>query len=231
MYGVGGTAGLVDSVNQATASLSPHSATLAGPNYTVNTYNMYSNGVFGRAGDLANFYDSPGNDTFSASQGLAWMWDSGSTYLNEAAGFSYNYAYSTHGGQDQALFYASAGNNIFEAGMLHGSSDAAMTNPGGTCVNAAMGFSADHAYASAGSGGTAYLFDDPNVGGTLLGNGSDATMIDPNAYITASGFQNVYAYSTSPYLDGDTATLGQTTYDLHLYGLWDVNDGGPSYYP
>jgi hypothetical protein len=106
-----------------------------------------------------------------------------------------------------------------------------MSSPGGTSVNYAAGFALDHAYASASSGGTAYLYDDPNVGGTLMGNGSDATMIDPKADIVASGFQNVYAYSTSPSIDGDTATLGQTTYDLHLYGLWNVNDGGPAYYP
>lgn len=231
MYGVGGgMATLTDQVNSATAKLSPNAATLTGPNYTVNTYRVFSNYVNGQAKDAASFYDGPGANTFSVSKDSADMYNNSGTYYNLATGFNYNDAYATHGGaQDTALFYDSAGVNYFEAG----NGSAAMSAPGDAYVNNAQGFGQYKAYNVRGGTDTAMLFDDSNpasFGGILTASGSTATLDDPNASISVQGFQNVFAYAShGGYTSGDTATVGQTTYNLYMYGWWAINGNDPSY--
>jgi hypothetical protein len=234
--GAGGSdqAELTDTVDPAKASISPHAATLTCQNCTVTTNNMYSNSVFGRTGDGATFSDSPGNDTFTASKGLAWMWDSGSTYVNMAKGFSWNYAYSTHGGQDTAVFNATSANDIFEAYP----SSAVMMDTGQTYRNDAEGFSTIQGNSS--FGGKAYLWDvtgTQSIGGSnLTANGSTVTLWGRNfngaAYsTTASGFGFVEVYSSGNNLTPDVATVNDNVTDLHLWGWWDVNGSGPEYLP
>ena len=76
--------------------------------------------VNGHAGDTAQFFDSPGNDTFYAyadyaGQTAAGMYGSyGSGYANSANGFGTNVGYST-GDSDTAYFFDSPGNDTFYA--------------------------------------------------------------------------------------------------------------------
>jgi hypothetical protein len=233
MNGTGGSdqADLYDLVDSASATLSPHAATLTGQNCTVTTNNMYSNCLFGRAGEGATFYDSPGNDTFTASKGLAWMWDSGWTYISRAGGFSWNYAYSTHGGQDTAVFNSTSANDYFEAYP----NSAVMMDVGQTYRNDAEGFAMNQANSS--FGGRAYLYDAPNGGNNLTANGSTVTLFGRTANHTAysntvSGFSFVLAHSSygGPTGDVDTATIGDNVSCLQLWGWWDVNEGGPADY-
>ena len=72
--------------------------------------------VNGHAGDTAQFFDSPGNDTFYAAnsgQPAAGMYGGG--YANSAAGFGTNVGYATNGGSDTAYFFDSPGNDTFYA--------------------------------------------------------------------------------------------------------------------
>ena len=75
---------------------------------------MTSINVTGHAGDIAQFFDSPGNDTFYAyadynnsGQPLAGMYGTG--YSNSASGFGTNVGYSTDGGNDTASVLRLAG--------------------------------------------------------------------------------------------------------------------------
>jgi hypothetical protein len=97
-----------------------------------------------------------------------------------------------------------------------------MTDSGGTYSNTASGFASTHAYSSQGGTDTAYLYD--NVGGNLVIDGADATLISHTnagaAYtVAASGFSDVEAYS-SGFNDG-TVLNSPATYTLHLHGYWD----------
>jgi hypothetical protein len=232
--GAGGTdqAQLTDTLDPASASIAPHSATLTCKSCTVTTNNMYSNCAFGRAGDGANFSDSPGNDTFTASKGLAWMWDYGTTYVNMASGFSWNYAYSTHGGQDTAVFNATSANDYFEAYPSSGN----MMDIHQTYRNFADGFSTVRGNSS--FGGKAYLWDATGTNGhggsNLTANGSTATLWGRNTNnspysTTVSGFGFVEVYSSGNNFTPDTATVGDNVSELHLWGWWDVNGSGPEY--
>ena len=52
--------------------------------------------------DTAQFFDTAGNDVYSAGQGYAGMHDSGNTYSNSATGFAVTHGYSSRGGADTA---------------------------------------------------------------------------------------------------------------------------------
>jgi hypothetical protein len=119
---------------------------------------------------MAVFFDSPGNDTFSAyapdcnSNGDPSASMSGSYagypngYSNSAKGFDTNVAWSTNGGSDTATFYYVPGTgqdsyykNTGQAGMY-----------GAGYSNAAIGFATYQLVAQSGSDAMASLSDSPN---------------------------------------------------------------------
>ncbi len=219
-YGQGGSDRtiLTDTLFKANATLSPHSATLSGPDYFVSVNNVLSNIIDGRSGDTASFYDSPGNDTFSVSGVSASMYDSGMTYLNYTSGFSFNNGYSTQGGKDIALFYDTPGNDTYYAGNGY----AGMFNSTNTYSNYATGFAFTHGYSSAGGTDTAYLYDTyangTSAGGAFIGSGSDAELFGVGYSNTASNFHDVEAYST---FDDFYTLYGTPAYTLHMHGTWE----------
>jgi hypothetical protein len=217
-YGQGGTdkAMLTDRVGQANAVFNPHSASMSGSNYYVSVNNTTYNYAFGRIGDTASFYDSPGSDIFVAGQNSGAMYDSGITYLNSATGFTYNNGYSFQGGTDTARFYDSAGNDIYITGKNY-----ARMFDGGTYYNNATGFAITHAYSSQGGTDTAFLHDTDArgsyAGGVFVGNQSDANLFGGGYDNTATGFSDVEAYSTAY----DYYTLYNIDYTLHFHGNWE----------
>ena len=89
--------------------------------YAVAVNGMASIHVNGHAGDTAQFFDSPGNDTFYAyadynnsGQPAAGMYGR-RAIANSASGFGTNVGYSTNGGSDTAYFFDSPGNDTFYA--------------------------------------------------------------------------------------------------------------------
>jgi hypothetical protein len=214
-YGEGGSdrANLTDTVNLANAVLSPHSASLIGPNYAVKVNNATFINAFGRSGDSASFNDSAGNDTFAVGKYSASMYDSGLSYINTATGFSSNAGYAGHGGTDVALLYDSPGNDTYSAGLNY----ASMSDSGHTYANTAINFARTHGYSSQGGTDTAYLYD--NYGGAFVGNGADAHLFGYQFDNTATGFADVEAYSSS---FSDLYQIdGTLNYTLHLNGSWD----------
>jgi len=77
----------------------------------VNTETIHGNGHEGR--DVARFYDSAGNDNFSAGAATATM--AGVGFQNQVDAFHTVLAYSTSGGSDAAQLYDSPGSDRFYA--------------------------------------------------------------------------------------------------------------------
>ena len=120
--GGGGSAILTGSASGNSASLYANGGgqlTNSTAGYAVTVTGMTSIHVNGHAGDTAQFFDSPGNDTFYAyadynnsGQPMAGMYGR-RRYSNSASGFGTNVGYSTDGGSDTAYFYDSPGNDTF----------------------------------------------------------------------------------------------------------------------
>src|SRR5208282_779224 len=106
----------------------------AGSSYSDSAKGYITNLAFSTAGssDTAAFFDSPGNDSYSAyanyqgsNQTYAAMTGSYTvgtgttatthTYTNSASGFGTNVGNSSNGGTDLAQFYGTSGNNTFYA--------------------------------------------------------------------------------------------------------------------
>ena len=124
--------------------------------YTVTVDGMASINVNGHAGDTAQFFDSPGNDTFYAyadynnsGKPLAGMYGSGG-YSNSASGFGTNIGYSTNGGSDTAAFFDSPGNDTFYAYADYNNSGQQLAGMygsyGGGYSNSAKGFATNVGY-------------------------------------------------------------------------------------
>jgi hypothetical protein len=83
----------------------------------------FNYGIARHAGDVANLYDSPGNDVFVGMAARSWMYSyigSVQTMYDQATGFSSVNAFSTAGGKDYSYNYAPAINQVTGFKRLHG---------------------------------------------------------------------------------------------------------------
>jgi hypothetical protein len=202
--------------------------------------------------DTAYFYDSPGNDTFTAyadynktGKPFATMTGTyGGGFANSATGFATNVAYSTNGGSDTASFYDSPGNDTFVAyGDYNGAGKtfAELSGTyGGGYADSANGFATNVAYAVNGGSDTASFYDSPgndtfSAYADYLASGKEYASMT-GAYgggfaNSASGFSTMDGYSTNG--GSDTANLydspgNDTLYtDLAIAQLYG-NSGGYS---
>jgi hypothetical protein len=209
--------------------------------YKVSLGGMASVHVIGYAGDVAQFYDSPGNDTFYAyadyagsGQTLAGMYgnyDGG--YSNSASGFGTNISYSNAGGSDTAVFFGSpSGGDSFYAYADYnqgGQSLAGMYGGGdGGYSNSAKGFQTMIGEAMASplptSPDTASLFDAPG-GNTLYTDAAIASLYgNTGGYVEqAIGFSVVNANddlgSSDKQYNGPAASAA-LEYQLNAIGAW-----------
>ena len=155
--GVPGTPGRSGQLNNPTAG------------YAVAVDGMAAIHVNGHAGDTAQFFDSPGNDTFYAyadynqsGQTSAGMYGSyGGGYSDSASGFGTTVGNSTSGGRDTALFYDSPGNDTFYAYADYNHTGKPLAGMygsyGGGYANSAKGFGTSVAYSTNGGSDSANL--------------------------------------------------------------------------
>ena len=129
----------------------------------------------GQPSDTAEFFDSPGSDTFYAysdygttGQPAAGMYGSyGGGFANSASGFGTNVGYSTNGGSDTAYFYDSQGNATYYAYADYGASGKPSAGMYGSYAdfgaygNAAIGFATNIGYATKAGSDISYLFASP----------------------------------------------------------------------
>ena len=132
--------------------------------YAVAVDGMASINVAGHAGDVAQFFDGPGNDAFTAyadykNSGQPFASMTGSGYSNSASGFGTNVGYSTNGGSDTASLFDAAGSNTYYACGDYSSGKTLADMYGAGYSNAAVGFGANVGYATNGSSDMAMFFD------------------------------------------------------------------------
>ena len=244
--GVGGTATLTGS---ATGS---NSAVLNGngsgqfnnstAGYTVALDGMTDIHVNGHPGDTAQFYDSPGNDTFYSyadylNMPLVGMYGTG--YSNSASGCGTNIGYSTHGGIDSAVFFDAPGDNAFYAYADYNNSGQQLAGMygnygyGNGYTNSAKGFAANAAESIEGGTDTAVFHDAPGTNSFLAygdyNNGNQRLASLSGSYNggyfdVAAGFATNVAYATTG--NSDTATfydsVGNDTFEAYM----DYNNTG-----
>ena len=204
--------------------------------YAVAVDGMAAINVNGHAGDVAQFFDSPGNDTFYAyadynqsGKSLAGMIGSG--YANTASGFGTNIGYATNGGSDTASLFDSPGNDTFCAYADYNQSGKPLAGMFGSgYCNLASGFGTNVGYATNGGSDTASLFDSPgndtyyacadyNQSGKSLSG-----MFGGGYYNLASGFGTNVGYSTAG--GSDTAELFDSPGNDTFYAYGNYNQSG-----
>ncbi len=137
--------------------------------YAVSVHGMASIHVNGHEGETAEFFDSPGNDTFytyadyqNSGEPMAEMLGSyGGGYANTAVGFGANVGNSTNGGSDTAYYYDSPGDDTFVAYDDNDGAPSAEMYGGygsyGAYQNDGNGFATNVAYSTNGGKDTDYL--------------------------------------------------------------------------
>ncbi len=197
--------------------------------------------VNGQVSDTAQFFDSPGNDTFyvysdyNNSGPAAGMYGSAAAnaaWANSASGFGTNLAYATNGGSDTAYFFDSQGSATYYAYADYGTSgkpSAGMYGSYGSVVyaDAATGFATNVGNSTHAGGDTAYFYDSPgndtyyahaDSGGSpaagMYGGVSGTPGLGGGYANSASGFATNLAYSING--GSDTAyffdSQGNATY-------------------
>ena len=160
--------------------------------------------------DIANLYDSPGDDTLTANETEASLDFYATPGVNDpdlvVIDFDQTYTYATKGGTDKTILNGSPGDDRFTAKTTYGN----MKGPVGAFFNYATGF--DHVIGDASLGGgtdKAFLYD--STANDLLTADPTSVTLDydsvfsPGVDVTANGFDETYTYSQ--YGGFDTAVL------------------------
>ncbi|HUS39820.1 MAG TPA: CAP domain-containing protein, partial [Pirellulales bacterium] len=172
------------------ARIRPTWTQVDGDNYQLRAYGVEQATVLGSAADYAYFYDSAGNEQFTASPTTAQMVGSGFTH--SANGFGRYYAYATAGGTaDWAHLFDSAGNDNFTGTSTYGRLE------GTGFFLYASGFEQVYGYATAGgTNDVAVLYD--SVGDDTFVGRPEWAQLDGTGFLNkVSGFDQVYAYSAN----------------------------------
>ena len=189
------------------ATLRPGAIDFVSDNYQLHASGLDSIYVYSGGGnDVAQMFDSAGNDAFYAWSQYSMM--RGTGYYNYVNGFRSVQASAQLGGSDSARFYDSVGDDEFLA-----SASFAELNGAGF-GNRADGFDQVFAYATTGGFDTARLYDSINDD-TYYSTPGQAVLHGAGFSNLASGFEAVNAYAT---LGNDTARLTDSTGDDEFYG-------------
>lgn len=163
---------------------------------TVNLYGSTSGGV---PNDTVLFYDTAGDDLFTAQPTTALM--NGTGYMSQVSNFRNVYGFASTG-DDRAIFVNSPGNDTFTAAQTF----AIMS--GTNYFNQSIGFKQNYAF---GGGGfdTAQLLDSPG-NDSFFGLPTYSIFSNGAFFNQATFFNQVYAYSNTGAVDSggsDNATL------------------------
>jgi subtilisin family serine protease len=162
-----------------TATLRNGISVLDGNGFIATATNAEFVSVNGSGGqDVANFFDSAGNDIFTATPTSAELVGDGFEY--HADGFNQVYAYATAGGTDRADLYDSAGDDRF----ISRASTNEATMSGDGFIGNVQGFDQTVAHATAGGTDRADFYDS---------SGDDryiARAVTEEASMTGSGYTN-----------------------------------------
>ena len=232
---------LTGTAGNDTITLGPLSATMSSPGIDLTVQNASeitanaAGQVGGTAGDVVSFYDSSGDDAFTASPGEAQMLTRNT--LNKATGAEIVHAYAREGGTDTAHLYDSAGDDTFAgtatSSKLYGTG----------FYNRAKFFDFVHGYAKAGGTDTASL-----TGATgadeFVGRPTWSKMAGTGYFNRVKLFDTVTATATNERIDtarlydssGDdlfsaspnTGTLSGTGYSLDVHRFYSIEANASS---
>jgi len=170
--------------------------------------------VFGNGGyDTAEFFDSPGNDTFVGKTSYSLMYGPG--FNHAVVGFDMVKAYAEAGGADIAKLFDSAGDDLFVGKPAY-----SLLTGDGFC-NFVRGFDQVKAYATAGGADEARLYD--SAGDDLyIGKPTFSVIVGDGFYNYVRGFDQVKAYATAGGADearlydsaGDDLYIGKPTFSV-----------------
>jgi hypothetical protein len=238
-------AGPSSGVNYATLNDGSGTLVNSAAGFTASMSGAASIHVSGKSGDMAQFYDSPGDDTFYAyadynnsGSTLAGIYSNG--YSNSASGFGTNVGYSTHGGNDFAVFFDSPQSDTFYSYADYNGSGQQLAGMYGSYnggySNSAKGFATNLGMSTNGGSDTAAFYDSPgadtfysyadynNSGHPLTGMYGSYGSGYSNS---ANGFATTLAYST---LGGsDLAVLSDSPGNDVFTVYADYNNSGQSY--
>jgi subtilisin family serine protease len=203
--GAGGTDAVTyyGSASAETVALRLGQMTVSGSGWNATINNFESQTAYSGGGaDVANLYDSAGNDSLTALPNQVTL-----TFANGQAsqvhGFARAKAWATAGGVDAAAFYDGAANDLFIAGQLRG----ILTGYG--YWNEAEGFDQTIAYAQNGGVDRVEYYD--SAGNDVLTAWSDrVTFAGAGFAHDARGFEQTMTYGTSGV---DQATFYDSTGD------------------
>ncbi len=193
--------------------------------YSADTYKNIVNNFdevegFATAGgnELAKLYDSNGDDTFTAdgNEGIIEGETlAGFEFYHRVQDFGLVRAFATRGGNDQALMYDSAGNDLLSLGTE------ALVWYDRSLRFRAKHFEHVHSYAQNGGNDTAHLYDDSSTVDTLWARDDQAKVENTSVGWSriAEAFDMVYAHSSDG-LNDDEDILGPLSFALNLDD-WD----------
>ena len=226
---------LTGTAGNDTVTLGPLSATMSSPGIELTVQNASeitanaAGEAGGTAGDVVSFYDSSGDDVFTANPGQGEM--SGRNFLNKATGAEIIHAYATEGGTDTAHLYDSAGDDTFAgtatSSKLYGTG----------FYNRAKFFDFVHGYAKAGGTDTANL-QGATGADDFVGNPEWSKMTGEGYFNRAKFFDAVTATATNERIDTarlydstgndyftaspNTGTLSGTGYALNVHRFYSI---------
>ncbi len=172
----------------------------------------------GGGSDRAYLYDSPGNDTLSASPGDTKL--SGVGFEHTVTGIHSIYVHATAGGNDTAYLYDSAGDDRLairpEFTSLRGDD----------FLSLVYGFDRVNAYGTAGGNDTADLYDSAGDD-RMSANATNAYISGPGYYSQARHFESVVGHATAGGTDHATIYADSADQTLHnIGGLVQLDAGG-----
>lgn len=143
--------------------------------------------------DLAQFYDSTADDTFTVEPGEATMTDAAGTYINVGQGFAAMQAFSDSGGADTVAMYDSTGNDTFSGRPDY----SAIASADGTYDVLVDGFSRVIAHKINGGTDYAYLYDG-QTDDRFIGRSGNAVLrdLDYTFYNKVNGFDRAIGFAT-----------------------------------
>jgi hypothetical protein len=226
---------LTGTAGNETITLGPLSATMSSPGIDLTVQNASeitadaAGEVGGTVGDVVSFYDSSGDDVFTASPGEGQM--SGRNFLNKATGAEIIHAYAREGGTDTAHLYDSAGDDTFVGtatyGKLYGTG----------FQNRAKFFDFVHGYAKAGGTDAASLMGAAGAD-EFVGRPTWSKMAGEGYFNRVKFFDTVTATATNERIDtarlydsaGDdnftaspnTGSLSGTGYSLDVHRFYSI---------
>jgi len=190
-----------------TLVLAQNTMSMTGANFYAQTLNTEYNTFNGNNGqgvsDVAYLFDTVGDDIFAATQDTSLMYTlngSAVTYYNTVFNVGTVVAVSNAGGNDQASFGDTAGNDSFYAAQTY----AQLQNSAGSASSLIQAQGFNFVLFDASTGTDSVLFDDTAGAGTFYGQAGNSALVGGMSTIVALDADVVVASSSGI---GGTAVL------------------------